>query len=422
MGYRQFTLLQSRRFLPLFLTQFLGAFNDNLFKNALMILITYRLGETTGLRADILVTVAAGIFILPFFVFSAIAGELADRHDKARLIRFTKLAEIFIMALGTLAFFLGNVWLLLGVLLLMGSQSAFFGPLKYGILPDHLQTDELVGGNALIEAATFIAILVGTIIGGLFVLQWGGAVMVSALSVLTAGIGYLASRFIPATRPADARLPIHWNPLSASARILRDVFARHDLAQAALGIAWFWFLGALFMAQFPNLAKGVLAADERVVILFLIIFAAGIGAGSVLAGMLLHGTISARLVPWAGAVMALASFDMLFVANVSIDTLRGIAEFLGTGAGWRLCADLFALALASGLYVVPLYAILQSRSDADKRSRVIAGLNILDAAFMVAAALIGVAVLASGVSVTALLAWAGALSLPVAVLICRGLP
>lgn len=422
LGYRQFSLLKSRRFLPLFLTQFLGAFNDNLFKNALVILITYRLGEATGMRADILVTVAAGIFILPFFVFSATAGELADRYDKARLIRLTKLAEIIIMASGTVAFFLADVWFLLVVLLLMGTQSAFFGPLKYGILPDHLHTDELVGGNALIEAATFIAILVGTIIGGLVVLRWGGIVMVSALTVLTAGIGYLASRAIPATTPADTTLPIHWNPLSASVRILRDVFTRRDLAQAALGIAWFWFLGALFMAQFPNLAKGVLMADENVVILFLMIFAAGIGAGSILAGMLLHGDITARLVPWAGAVMALASLDMLFVPATHAPELRGMAEFLATAAGWRLCADLFVLAAAAGLYVVPLYAILQSRSDADKRARVIAGLNILDAAFMVAAAVAGVAALAAGVTVTVLLAVGGALSLPVAALIRRGLP
>lgn len=420
MGYRQFSLLKSRRFLPLFLTQFLGAFNDNLFRNALVILITYRLGDAAGVRADLLVTLAAGIFILPFFVFSATAGELADRYDKARLIRLTKLAEIAIMALGTLAFFMADVWFLLAVLLLMGTQSAFFGPLKYGILPDHLRGDELVGGNALIEAATFLAILAGTIIGGLIVLQWGGIVMVSAMTVGVAAVGYWTSRHVPPAPGTIGALTIHWNPLPASVHILREIFSRRDLTAAALGISWFWLLGAMFMAQFPNLAKGVLAADEQVVVLFLMVFAAGIGVGSVLAGMLLHGQISARLTPWAGALMALAALDLLFAPAVSADTLRGVAVFLSDGAGWRICADLFALSAAAGLYVVPLYAILQSRAPTDKRARVIAGLNILNAAFMVAASVMGVAALASGVVVTALLALTGALSFPVAWAVRRG--
>jgi MFS family permease len=419
-AYRQFNLLRTRRFGPLFATQFLGAFNDNLYKNALVILITYRLGATTGVSPELLVTAAAGIFILPFFVFSGVAGELADRYDKAMLIRWTKIAEVLIMAAGVIGFALGDVWFLMGVLLLMGTQSAFFGPLKYGILPDHLAEDELVGGNALIEAATFLAILAGTIIGGLFVLKYGGIVMVSAMTVMVAVIGYGASRKIPSARAGDPSLEIHWNPLTATTRVLVHVAHTRAVFAAVLGIAWFWFLGSAYMAQFPNLAKGVLAADESVVSLFLMVFAAGIGAGSLLAGILLHGQISARFVPWAGAAMALFSLDLLQVEMVSSATLRDIPAFLASIAGWRLLADLFGLSLAAGLYVVPLYAILQTRSDPAHRARAIAGLNITDAAFMVASSILGLAALASGVSVPTFLALSGAASLPAALLVTWG--
>ena len=420
MAYRQFNLLRTRRFWPLFATQFLGAFNDNLYKNALVILITYRLGATAGVSPELLVTAAAGIFILPFFVFSGVAGELADRYDKAMLIRWTKIAEVLIMTAGMIGFALGNVWFLLGVLLLMGVQSAFFGPLKYGILPDHLEDDELVGGNALIEAATFLAILAGTIIGGLIVLKYGGIVMVSAMTVMVAIVGYGASHKILLTRAGDPSLKVHWNPLTATARVLVHVAHNRAVLAAVIGIAWFWFLGSAYMAQFPNLAKGVLSADESVVILFLMVFSAGIGAGSLLAGILLHGQISARLVPWAGAAMALFSLDLLQVEAISSATLRDIPAFLASIAGWRLLADLCGLSLAAGLYVVPLYAILQTKSDPAHRARAIAGLNIIDAAFMVASSLLGVAALALGVSVPIFLALAGAASLSVALVVTWG--
>nr|MBP9626769.1 MFS transporter [Synergistaceae bacterium] len=258
----QFALFRSRNFMPLFLTQFLGAFNDNFFKSAMVILITYRLAEASGLDARILVTVAAGVFILPFFLFSASAGQLADKYERSRLIQLIKIAEIVIMSGAAAGFFLESIPLLMIILFLMGAQSTFFGPIKYSILPQHLKEDELIAGNALIETGTFISILTGTIFGGLFVLRSGGIHFVSILVVGIAVAGWWASWFIPKTTPIDPSLKLNKNIVEETLKIIADVKPRHDIFLAILGISWFWLVGATFLSQFPTYAKDVIGANE----------------------------------------------------------------------------------------------------------------------------------------------------------------
>ncbi|MBY0430036.1 MAG: MFS transporter, partial [Rhodospirillales bacterium] len=268
----QAPLLKSRRFLPLFVTQFLGAANDNVFKNALAILIIYRIGAGTSVNAQVLVTASAGLFILPFFLFSATAGQLADKYEKARLIRIIKFAEILLMSLGAVGFFTGNPWFLLAVLFLLGAQATFFGPLKYAILPDHLREDELVDGNAWIEGGTFLAILLGTITGGLLILTEWGIAAISALTVLLAALGWLSSLYILPAGPRAPHLRVGWNIFSETAAIMRQATQRRDVFLSILGISWFWLVGATFLSQFPAFAKDVLNANEHVVTLFLTVF------------------------------------------------------------------------------------------------------------------------------------------------------
>ncbi|WP_292977863.1 MFS transporter, partial [Nitrosomonas sp.] len=254
----QWKLLSSKRFLPFFVTQFLGAFNDNVYKNALVILITYTMAENASLNPQIMVTLAAGIFILPFFIFSAIAGQLADKWDKARLIRYVKFAEIILMGGAAAGFYLDSISLLMVILFLMGTQSAFFGPLKYSILPDQLQEEELIGGNALVSAGTFIAILLGTIIGGLLILAEQGGVIVSSIVIGIAFAGWLASLFIPPVRPAAADTIVNWRLLKETQIIIRQARQNSTVFHAILGISWFWLFGATFLSQFPTFAKDVI--------------------------------------------------------------------------------------------------------------------------------------------------------------------
>ena len=281
MSDRTLGILKSRRFLPLFVTQFLGAFNDNLYKNAVVVLILFRLAGDAAGDGEVLVAIAGGLFILPFFLFSATAGQLADKYDKARMIRAVKAAEIVIMGLAAAGFVWGRIDFLLAVLFLMGAQSTFFGPLKYGILPQHLEAKELVGGNALIEAATFLAILIGTIAGGLLILTDGGTAIVSAGVVAVALAGWAASLTIPAAPASAPGLKVNWNLVSETGGILRHAAARRDIFLSILGISWFWLVGATFILLFPPYAKEVLGGDETVVTLFLTVFSVGIGIGSI---------------------------------------------------------------------------------------------------------------------------------------------
>ena len=419
----QFALFRSRNFMPLFMTQFLGAFNDNFFKSAMVILITYRLAESAGQDARILVTVAAGVFILPFFLFSATAGQLADKYERSRLVQIIKIAEIVIMAGAALGFYLGSITLLMVVLFLMGAQSTFFGPLKYSILPQHLQEDELIAGNALIETGTFLSILTGTIFGGLFVLGAGGIHIVSILVIGIAALGWWASRYIPTTRPVDPRLKIRYNLVRETVRIVTDVMPQRDIFLSILGISWFWLIGATFLSQFPTYAKEVIGADEQVATLFLSVFSVGIGAGSLACNSLLKGEVSGRYVPWAAVGMSVASVLLYFVsvreAPLPGTPEIGIAAFLGSPQNLAVLLCLLSISFFGGLYIVPLYAIIQSRSEESRMARVIACTNIMDSLFMVLSAVGTTALLAMGVSIPHIFLVMAILTVIAAVLIRR---
>ena len=387
----QWKLLSNRRFLPLFVTQFLGAFNDNAFKNALVILITYATVKVANLSPQVMVTLAAGIFILPFFLFSATAGQLADKWDKARLIRYVKFAEIILMGGAAVGFYLGNLEFLLGILFLMGTHSAFFGPLKYSILPDQLHEDELIGGNALVGAGTFIAILLGTITGGLFILAENGGVIVSILTIGAALLGWSSSLFIPSVQPAAADTTINWNVHDETFEIIHQVRKNATVFRAILGVSWFWLFGATFLSQIPTFAKDVIGGNEQVVTLFLTTFSVGIGIGALLCDKLLKGVVAATYVPLGILGMTIFTIDLYF-ASVSITPaasgeLIGMLGFVESFAHWRVLLDLLAISISGGLYIVPLYTIVQSCTEASHRSRAIAANNIMNALFMVVSAL-----------------------------------
>ena len=425
MSHGNFAILKTRRFLPLFITQFMGALNDNIFKNALIILVTFRIAAETGIDGQLWATIAAGIFILPFFLFSATAGRFADKFEKSRLIVIIKIAEIAIMALAALGFDQQNLALLMIVLFLMGTHSTFFGPLKYSILPVHLRTDELLSGNALIEAGTFLAILIGTIAGGIFILTGQGIAIVSAMVLGVAVLGLIASRSIPKA-PAEApNLKLGWNIAAHTWEMTRYAAERREIFLAILGISWFWLIGSVYISQFPTFSKDVLGADNNVVTLFLTAFSLGIGAGSILCSRLLKGEISARYVPLGALGVTLFTVDLYFASAPfagSVQGALGLPQFLALPAAWRVLADLLLLSISSGFYIVPLYTIMQERSEPSHRSRVIAANNIINAVFMVAGSLITVALIAVHLSVPAIFLTMGALNFLVAIYICKLLP
>lgn len=390
-------LLSTRRFLPLFTTQFLGAFNDNMLKNALLILITYRLSSDNPGSTQMLVTLAAGLFILPFFLFSATAGQLADKYDRAKLTRIIKTAEIIIMIFAIAGFYLHHTSLLMTSLFCMGVHSTFFGPIKYALLPQHLQQNELLLGNAWVEAGTFLAILLGTLIGGLLVLHTYGITLISVALMSVAVAGYVSSRFIPEAQPPQPDLRINWNIATETARIIGHSRQIKSVFRAILGISWFWLVGATFLSQFPAYAKDILHADETVVTLFLTLFSVGIGVGSFLCNRLLKGRIQSTYVPWAALAMGFFGIDLYFASQpIGINSPSGlinIYQFLQNPASWRLVADLFLLAVSGGLYIVPLYTIMQHDSDPDHRARTIASNNVMNSLFMVVSALLVLALL-----------------------------
>ncbi|HSW69004.1 MAG TPA: MFS transporter [Gammaproteobacteria bacterium] len=399
----QLNLLKEQRFLPLFFTQFLGAFNDNVYKNSLVILITYNFADSLKLNSEILITIAAGVFIFPFFLFSATAGQLADKFEKTKLIRYTKIAEIFLMLLAAIGLYFQSILLLMTVLFLVGTQAAFFGPLKYSILPDQLQSNELLAGNALIEAGTFLAILLGTILGGILASLQAAPLLISFAIVLAAAVGYAASRFIPPAKIAAPHIKIRWNIFIETKEIIFRTMKHRELALAILGISWFWLVGATYLSQFPTYAKVILGAGPTVVTLFLTCFSFGIGAGSLFCNRLLKGKIRATYVPIAAIGMVIFGTDLVLASEYvspASKHLLTLAEFLNHLQSWRLLLDLFLLAACGGIYAVPLYAILQYKSEAEYRSRVIACNNIMNALFMVLAASLTSVMLALHFSVT----------------------
>lgn len=401
----QFRLLEERRFLPFFLTQFMGAFNDNFFKNALVVLMTFQAGRFTSMSPGILVNLAAGLFILPFFLFSATAGQLADKFEKSRLIRFTKLLEVVIMLLGSVAFAMMSLPLMLATLFLMGTQSAIFGPVKYAILPQQLHEDELIGGNALVESGTFVSILLGTIVGGLLVAVPDGPTWVSVGVVAVAVAGYLASRKIPNAAAADPGLVIDWNPITETWRNIQFTRRNRTVFLSILGVSWFWFYGALFLSQFPGFAAEVLGGDEKSVTLLLAVFSVGIGVGSLACEKLSQGKVEIGLVPFGAIGLTLFALDLWWASPAvgSMGSGQSIGAVLGHFSTWRVLFDLVMIGMFGGFFIVPLYALIQTRSEAQYRSRVIAGNNILNALFMVVAAGMGAGLLAAGFSIAQLI-------------------
>jgi 1-acyl-sn-glycerol-3-phosphate acyltransferase len=418
----QFDLLRQRRFLPFFMTQFLGAFNDNLFKNALIILITFNLASS--LEIHVLVNISAGLFILPFFVFSATAGQLADKFDKAVLMRHVKTAEIIVMLLGAVGLYFKNVPLLLSVLFLMGTQSTFFGPSKYGILPQHLNEQELIGGNGLVETGTFLAILLGTLFGGLLVgLSDVGRHVASVVIVIVAVIGRWCSHFIPTAPPPDPELNFNFNIGVETARIVKFTVRNHTVFLSILGISWFWFFGSVFLTQFPSYTKLTLVGDGTVATLLLTFFSIGIGAGSLLCEKLSARHIEPGLVPLGAFGMTVFAVDLAFAHTTSTGTqLLNAQMFLANAANWRVLMDLGLISLFSGFYIVPLYAIVQHRSEPRHRSRIIAGNNIINAAFMVIAALMSIGLLKAGLTIPQLFLVVALMNAAVAVFIFTEVP
>ena len=423
----QLHLLAERRFWPLFWTQFLGAFNDNLFKNALVILIAYRSMSLAGLGSQTLVVACAGIFILPFFLFSATAGQLADRHRKGLLMRWVKTAEIGVMALAGIGFALDSLALLVTVLFLMGLQSTFFGPAKYSILPELLDDRSLVGGNALISMGTFLSILLGTILGGLVAAggpAWVGRLGFVVVAVATAGL--VTSLFIPRTPAASPTLKVRISPFRPTLDILAVTRRPPSVWLSILGISWFWFLGASFLSLLPNFSKDVLGGAETVVTLFLALFCVGIATGSMLCERLSRRRLELGLVPLGSIGITVFALDLAwsgsrFVAP-SDGVLLGAAAFLAAPGGLRVTLDLAMIAVFSGLYTVPLYTLVQQRAAPGERSRVIAGLNIVNSGFMVVSSLLLMSLLAAGLSIPALFGLLALLNAAAAVYIYGLLP
>ena len=414
-------LLASRRFGPLFATQFLSAFNDNALRNALVLMIAYRADAGSQLAAQIMIPLAAGLFMLPFFLCSATAGQIADESDKAWLIRLIKLLEIPVMLAAAAGVLAGSPPVLLALLFTMGIQAAFFGPLKYAILPDILAPRELLLGNALVEAGTFIAILLGTIAGMLIATRHGSAA-IAALIVAVALAAWAASWGIPHTSPAARRAPARWNLVAATARVIHQAASERLPFRAMLAISWFWVAGAVYLSQFPGYVRFILGAEEAVVTLFLTLFSVGIAVGSLLCNRLLRGDISTRLVPWGALGIGLFSIDFWLASPQAANSAEftGLATFLADPSHWRILADLFGIAASGGVFVVPLYALLQAATVREHRARVIAANNVINAAAMVASSAATMALLAGGLSIPGIFLLTGGATIAVAAA-CRRL-
>ena len=419
-----FALFRTRRFAPLFITQFLGAFNDNLFKNALVILLAFHALSWTTLAPETLTNLAAGIFILPFFLFSATAGQLADKVDKAFLARLVKVLEMVIMGVAGLGFFMHSLGVLLSALFLLGLHSALFGPIKYAILPQHLRDDELVGGNALVEAGTFVAILLGTLSGGLLAGIGGHPSWVAGAGFLIAVLGFLASRAIPAAPAPVPDLAINPNLFSETWRNVSFARTNRSVFLAILGISWFWLYGALLLAQFPVYAKNVLGGNEMAVTLLLAVFTVGVGAGSMLSAKLSGKRVELGLVSFASIGLTLFGLDLAFASPTALPAAAPLVleSLLAVSGTWRILFDLFAIGVFGGLFIVPLYVLIQTRSTPEHRARIIAANNILNALFMVVGALVAAGLLASGVSIRWLFGLAAVANAAVAITIYRLVP
>ena len=425
----QFSLLKKRRFLPFFLTQSLNAFNDNVFKQALIALITFGALALNDEQRKIFTQVAAGLFILPFFLFSGISGQLSDKLDKAKIAVWVKAAEIIIMGFGAIGFFTQNIYLLLAMLFMMGLHSTVFGPLKYGILPQVLKPNELTGGNGLVEMATFLAILTGTIVGTTLILRQSpdvahlGAILIAVVSIGLAIIGWLTARAIPAVAAPDAMLKVNWNPITSTWHNLQDLRGNRTVLLSCLGISWFWFFGTIYFTQLASYAKETLGGQEGAYNVLLAVFSIGSAIGAVLCEVLSKKRLEIGLVPFGAFGMTIFSVGLYFSCPEALGSKDlSVQQFLAQPQVWKVMTWMLLMAISSGLFIVPLFALVQSRSFVEKRSRIIAANNILNAAFMVTASLLTVLLLKLRFNIPQILLITAILNLLVAIYIFTLVP
>ncbi|PQJ45541.1 MFS transporter [Vibrio campbellii] len=384
------SLLRQRKFLPYFVTQFFGAFNDNIFKNVLLLFVAFAGSSALPISSNLFINLAAGLFILPFFLFSASAGVLADKYEKSWFIRKVKLFEIGIMLLGAIGFITESYGVLLLLLFLMGTQSAFFGPVKYALLPQQLNEKELVPGNALVEAGTFIAILVGTLGAGLIASADNAKYLAAFCVVIFAVLGYLSSRFIPFASAGAPDIQFKWQPYKQTKLTLSIAKSDRIVFQCIMAISWFWFLGAAYLTQFPNLTKVYLNGTESAVSFLLALFSVGIAVGSMACNWLSNHRIEVGIVPIGALGITIFGFLMATSIPTDLPRFHTFAEFVSYDAFWPLFFYLLMIGISGGLFIVPLYALMQHRAKETVRAQVIAGLNIFNSLFMVGSALLGI--------------------------------
>ena len=412
-------LITQRRFLPYFCTQFMGAFNDNIYRNAFAILITYYLARE---NQAIILNIALVAFILPFFLFGAIAGQLADKYEKSWLIRRIKLAEIVIMLCGSVALYFQSVPAMLAILFALGAQSAFFGPIKYSILPQHLHNDEILDANAYVEAGTFIAILLGTILGGYLANDISLQTILMATMVSVAVLGWFMSRQIPDAPAAAPDLKVSLNIWTSTLKIVRMARANKPVFQSILANSWFWFFGSIVLTQFPVFAKTILYGDAIVAVSLLATFSIGIGLGSFACSLLSGGKVEIGLMPFGALGISVFTWQISNTVIPVSAELRGLVEFLAVPGSWKVLFNLTMIAFSGGLFIVPLYAFLQTRSDVDTRSRTIAVNNIFNAIFMVTAGVMAAIMLYFNLSVLQIFKVTAILNLVVTIYILSVVP
>ncbi|MEM6421254.1 MAG: MFS transporter [Pseudomonadota bacterium] len=424
----QFALLRTRRFLPLFLVQFLGAFNDQVYQKAFIALVTYRLAEQVEMPVALLGVIASALFILPFAVITPTAGQIADRMDKARMMRWVKAWEIVVMGLAVIGYHTQNIYFLYFVLFLMGAQSAMFAPIKYSVLPQYLTRSELVGGNGLVQGSTFLAIIFGTILGNELILTEWGVTLVSAIVVSVAIIGFIASLYTPAAAPSGPAVPVDWLFPRAIWHLLARIAKNRPAIRAILAISWFWFLGATFLSLLPAYAKEILGADEGVLTILLAGFSIGVACGALAAERLCRGRGAVDIPPWGALGMAIVALELYFATPAAAyaagpDALADRATFFANAAGWRVLADFIILAAFAGLYVTPLNAVLQAEAEESARGQYIAASNVVDAFFIVvSAAVVAGLVQGAGLATDAVLTVLTLSGFPMAFLVARFAP
>lgn len=423
MNSYKYTLFLKRRFLPIFLAQFLGAFNDNLLRSGLVVTIAYAgaNGVVLPYKPEVMVTLCSALLVLPFVLFSYLAGQVADKYEKSALVRLTKVAEVGIMLCAFYGFATQSIYLLMALLFVSGTHSTFFGPIKYSILPDHLGERELLAGNGFVSGGTYIGILFGLISGGLLVVAPYNAIGWAALAVACTGLA--ASLFLPPAPSHHPDMKIDFHILRGTADIVRQTRTSPLLFRSILGISWFLLIGSIYMSQFPNYAHGVMHANNEVYTLFLAIFSLGIAGGSVLADRLLKGEISTRLAALALLGVSVCTLGMVLATPVpgTGEALATVGEFLHEPRHWPVMGFMLLVAVCGGVYMVPLYAILQHRSAPGFRSRVVAASNMFDSLFMVVAAVVCAALLALGAGVTDLFLLLALLNLLAMAVLRKGL-